>query len=83
MNKIELNHAISSRILELTESKDISIHELARRAEVRQSTINNILNEGKIPTLSTLINIAKGLNISVLELLDTPEINKKQPATIK
>lgn len=83
MNKLELSRTISTRILDLTHDKNISIHELARRSGVRQSTINNIVNEGKIPTLTTLIDLAKGFDMNVLELLDTPELNTKKPVTIK
>lgn len=83
MNKLELSIVLTNRIIELTEQKNISIRELARKAEIRQSTLNSIINDGKIPTLTTLMSIAKGLDMNVLELLDVPEINKKKPVTIK
>lgn len=70
MDKKTHNLLISQRIKELALEKNISINELAKRADLRQSTINNILNAEKNPTIPTLYKICKGFNISIVEFFD-------------
>jgi len=70
MDKKAHNILISHRIKEIANEREISINELAKRAGLTQSTINNILNAEKNPTIPTLYKICKGLNISIVEFFD-------------
>lgn len=70
MDKKAHNLLISQRIKELALKQNISINELSKRADLRQSTINNIMNEEKNPTIPTLYKICAGLNVSIVEFFD-------------
>lgn len=74
---------IPTRIKDLTYEQDISINELAKRSRITQSTLNNIINENKSPTLKTIEKICNGLGISLHEFFDFPPYNlvKKKEAT--
>jgi len=50
--------------------KKMSMQELADEAEVSKTTIYRIENAKLNPTLSTLLSLANGLNITISELLD-------------
>ena len=54
MNKEKQNLLIADRIKNLANENNYSINQLAKASNIRQSTISGILNEGKIPTVSTL-----------------------------
>lgn len=74
------NNEIPQRIRNLTNERNITINELAKRSKLTQSTINNIINENKSPTLKTIVKICNGLNISVTDFFDFPPYNKKKEA---
>lgn len=80
MNK---NEIIPNRIKDLTEKNEISIHELAKRSKLTQSTINSIINDKKSPTLKTIEKICDGLEINIHDFFDFPPYNseKKKEAT--
>lgn len=74
------NNEIPQRIRNLTNERNITINELAKRSKLTQSIINNIINENKSPTLKTIVKICNGLNISVTDFFDFPPYNKKKEA---
>lgn len=78
MNKTKSNQLIADRIKFLTEEKKITINELAKRSKIRQSTISAIINEGNVPTITTLGNICNGLEITLYEFFDFPPYNEKK-----
>ena len=70
---------ISIRLQQLCEQEGITINRLATRAGITQSTVENIMNgQTRNPTLKTLCNLASGLEMTVSQLLDFPEINELQ-----
>jgi len=50
-------------------AKDMTQGDLCRKLEVDRAYMSNIESGKKNPTLSTITNIAKALNVSVDELL--------------
>ncbi|MFB8591137.1 helix-turn-helix domain-containing protein [Enterococcus innesii] len=78
MNKEKQNLLIGDRIKYLANENNYSINQLAKASKIRQSTISGILNEGKIPTVSTLLSICEALNITLSEFFDFPPYNKKE-----
>lgn len=78
MNKVEQNTIIRNRILYLLKKKNLTLTNLAKRSKIRQSTLNSIINDETIPTLSTLLAISEGFEITITELLDIPEFQKKE-----
>ena len=50
-------------------AKDMTQGDLCRKLEVDRAYMSNIESGKKTPTLSTITNIAKALNVSVDELL--------------
>ena len=71
-------NSIAERIKILTDEQNISINELAKRSNLTQSTLNNIINDQKSPTLKTIEKICNGLGISLHEFFDFPPYNAKK-----
>ena len=71
--------AIIKRLSDLCADRGITINRLATLSGITQSTINSMMNgETKNPKLKTLRKIAMGLNMTVSELLDFPEMNEME-----
>lgn len=65
------------RLKKLCEQKGISINKLATLSGMTQSTLDNIMKGNtKNPKLKTLHKLAMGLEMTVSELLDFPEMNE-------
>ncbi len=69
--------AIIKRLTALCAEKNITINKLATLSGITQSTVDNLM-KGKTrnPKLKTLHKLAIGLDMSVSELLDFPEMNE-------
>ncbi len=71
--------AIIKRLSELCEEKGITTNKLATLSGITQSTVENIMSgKTKNPKLKTLHKLAIGLDMTVSELLDFPEMNETQ-----
>ena len=58
------------RVKNICKQQGITLKELAERMEVSPEAVTRTLSESGNPTLSTLVNIAKALNVQVYELFD-------------
>ncbi len=68
--------AISKRLLILCKEKNITTNHLATLSGITQSTLQDVITgKTKNPKLKTLHKIAIGLNMTLSELLDFPEMN--------
>ena len=68
-----VNHAVAMRIKELLKIKGITQYRLAMNSGVSHSTLKNIIHETvKDNKLSTIILIANGFDMTVMEFLDSP-----------
>jgi transcriptional regulator with XRE-family HTH domain len=68
---------IIKRLKDLCKQKKISANKLATLSGVTQSTVENLMSgRTKNPTLKTLHKLATGLDMTVSELLDFPEMNE-------
>jgi transcriptional regulator with XRE-family HTH domain len=66
-----VRNAVRQRILNLCDSRGITINKLGTICGVTQSTFNNIINTGsKNPTVSTIAKICDGLEITVREFFN-------------
>ena len=73
---MEYSQIYAKRIYELCKSRGYSINKLAELANIRQSTLNNIMNGGsKNPKAKTLHKIALCFSMTLSEFLDFPELN--------
>jgi transcriptional regulator with XRE-family HTH domain len=54
----------------ICKQQGITLKELAERMEVSPEAVTRMLSENGNPTLASLINIAKALNVEVYELFD-------------
>ncbi len=65
------------RLTVLCAERDITVNKLATLSGITQSTIDNLM-KGKTrnPKLKTLHKLAIGLDMTISELLDFPEINE-------
>lgn len=67
---------IRLRLNNLCTERNISINKLATLSGITQSTVDNIMKgKTKNPKLKTLHKLAVGLDMTVSELLDFPEMN--------
>lgn len=64
-----INIQFGERIAELRKQLYLSQEELAERCGVHRTYIGTIERGEKSPTLNTIEKLAKGLNVSILELL--------------
>lgn len=69
--------AIIKRLTNLCAEKKISINRLATLSGITQSTVDNLM-KGKTrnPKLKTLHKLSIGLDMTVSQLLDFPEMNE-------
>jgi len=71
--------AIIKRLSELCSERNITINKLATLSGITQSTVDNLMRgKTKNPKLKTLHRLAIGLDMTVSELLDFPEINQEK-----
>lgn len=70
--------AIIKRLTELCVERNITVNKLATLSGITQSTVDNLM-KGKTrnPKLKTLYKLAVGLDMTVSELLDFPEMNEE------
>ena len=64
---------VGKKIITLCADKDIPLEEIAERSGLTQSQVNNILNSDRIPSLGSLIKIARALGVRVGTFLDGSE----------
>lgn len=68
--------AIIKRLTQLCDERAITINKLATLSGITQSTVDNLMKgKTKNPKLKTLHKLAIGLDMTVAELLDFPEMN--------
>lgn len=68
---------IVKRLKELCFEKEITVNKLSTLSGITQSTVENIIaGKTKNPKLKTLHKLALGLDMTVSELLDFPEMNE-------
>ena len=75
---------VKDRLKKLRENQGITRYELAKRARCPTTTVDNIeLGRRQDPQLSTLIKLARGLGITVSELLkdieEAPQVQAEEP----
>ncbi len=69
--------AVIKRLTDLCTEKNITINKLATLSGITQSTVDNLIKgKTKNPKLKTLHKLAIGLDMTVSELLDFPEMNE-------
>lgn len=79
--------SITDRLIEVIENSKISQREISRRAGAQRETwLSDLLRawrggrRGKEPTISTLQMLARGLGVSLGELLGADLLNQKEDA---
>ena len=71
------SEAIIKRILYYCGERNITVNKLATLSGMKQSTLENIVKGyTKNPSLRTLHRLSQGLEITISEFLDFPEINE-------
>lgn len=67
---------ILRRLQDLCLERNITLNKLANMSGITQSTLGNLTQgSSKNPNIKTLHRLAVGLNMTVSELLDFPEMN--------
>lgn len=68
---------IIKRLKSLCAQRGMTVNKLATRSGITQSTVENLMSgKTKNPKLKTLHKLASGLDMTVSELLDFPEMNE-------
>ena len=66
-----VNDAVARRITKLLQEKDMSQYRLEQESGIQHGSMQCIMNgRNKTVTLSTVIMLARGFNISLTEFLD-------------
>ena len=66
-----ISEAVSIRLLELCEDKNITVNKLATLSAVTQSTVNDIINmKSRNIGIVTIKKLCDGLQISITEFFD-------------
>ena len=69
--------AISHRLLQICTERNITVNQLSTLSGISHTTIHDLVTgKSKNVTLKTLHKIAVGLNMTVSQLLDFPEMNE-------
>ena len=69
--------AISIRLLNICKERNITVNKLSTLSGISHSTIQDLVTgKSKNVKLKTLHKIAVGLDITISELLDFPEMNE-------
>jgi len=72
---MEYGQIIAHRILSLCKARGVSVNKLARMSNLKQSTLDNIINgRSQNPRLMTLHKISYAFTMTISEFLDFPEI---------
>ncbi len=70
---------VATRLNEFLKLKKISLYTLAKRARVPLSSIKNIYTgNAKRPSVELLYKICYGLNITILEFLNSPIFSNEE-----
>lgn len=68
-----VGEAVKERIIELCNSRDITINRLSIICGITQSTLNNIVSgRNNSTTIATIKKICDGLDISLKDFFDSP-----------
>ena len=71
--------AIQMRLEELCKERHITVNKLATLSGITQSTVEDVMSgKTKNPKLKTLHKLAQGLDMTVSELLNFPEMNETE-----
>ena len=77
-----IGYYVAERIKELCAKKNMSQYELAKRAEMTQSSISTLLNEGNVPKITTLEKVCKGFGITIAQFFamdeQFPDLSEEQ-----
>ena len=74
---MEYHKVIASRIKGLCQQRRLSINQLAKMANLKQSSIDNIIHgRSKNPKAKTLHKIAYAFGMSFSEFVDFPEMDE-------
>lgn len=69
--------AISKRLKQICAERNISVNKLATLSGITQSTVQDLISgKSTNPKLKTLHKIAVGLNMTLSQLLDFPEMDE-------
>lgn len=71
--------ALSRAIVKIAERKKLSFYRVSKNGKIAQTTLSEIINDNnQNPTIDTLSKIAKGLGVTVSELIKEAEKKEEQ-----
>ena len=71
--------AVAERIIKLLGEKDITQYRLEKDSGIQHGSMQCIMNgRNKTVTLSTVMMLARGFNISLIEFLDDPVFTSEE-----
>lgn len=73
-DRLPQRRAIGQRIREWRLKREMSQAEVARHAHITQASLSNYENGKRNLPVSTLLGVTSALNVSLGDLLDTPDI---------
>ena len=71
--------ALNKAIKEIAKKKKISFYRISKNGGIARTTLSEIVNGNNLnPTIETIQKIAKGLDVSVSELISKAETKTKE-----
>ena len=71
--------ALNKAIKEIAKKKKISFYRISKNGGIAQTTLSEIVNGNNLnPTIETIQKIAKGIEVSVSELISKAETKTKE-----
>lgn len=68
---MKLSDAVRQRIIDLANSKNMSLHRLSLRAGLSYSTLNSFLNgKSRSPKVVTILHLCEGLDIELKDFFN-------------
>lgn len=79
----EVNMDCLVRIKQLMKQQQISEYKLSKASGIPLSTINSLFHKGNSPTIPTLEGICRGLNITMSEFFNEPDVSAYRDTDMK
>lgn len=71
------SEAVAKRLIQICRDRNITVNQLSTLSGITHSTVHDLITgKTKNPKLKTLHKIAVGLEMTISELLDFPEMNE-------
>ena len=80
--RTDTKNKVIRRIIELCRERQLSQYKLAQISDIPNTTLNNMISQNKMPTITSLERLCKGLDITLAEFFSSeklyPDVTEEQ-----